>query len=70
MTRGDIFGHRDFEHRGDFDDLGEIDRNLGSIKLKILTLKGKTNPEAYLDWKKRWKWFLTSIGTLKKRRLS
>jgi len=31
--RGHIRPHRDFEHRGDFDDLGDIDRNLGSITL-------------------------------------
>jgi len=37
--RGHIRPHRDFEHRGDFDDLGDIDRNLGSIKLKILAFK-------------------------------
>jgi hypothetical protein len=51
--RGHIRPHRDFEHRGDFDDLGDIDQNLGSIKLKILAFKGKTNPKAYLDWEKR-----------------
>jgi hypothetical protein len=41
--RGHIRPHRDF------DDLGDIDRNLGSIKLKIPAFKGKTYPEAYLD---------------------
>ena len=51
--RGHIRQHRDFEHRGDFDDLGDIDRNLGSIKLKIPAFKGKTDPEAYLDWEKK-----------------
>jgi hypothetical protein len=51
--RGHIRPHRDFEHRGDFDDLGDIDRNLGSIKLKIPAFKGKTDPEAYLDWEKK-----------------
>jgi len=50
--RGHIRPHRDFEHKGDFDDLGDIDRNLGSIKLKIPAFKGKTDPEAYLDWEK------------------
>jgi hypothetical protein len=45
--RGHIRPHRDF------DDLGDIDRNLGSIKLKIPAFKGKTDPEAYLDWKKK-----------------
>jgi hypothetical protein len=51
--RGHIRPHKDFEHRGDFDDLGDIDRNLGSIKLKIPTFKGKTDLEAYLDWEKK-----------------
>jgi len=51
--RGHIRPHRDFEHIGDFDDLGDIDRNLGSVKLKIPAFKGKTDPEAYLDWKKK-----------------
>jgi hypothetical protein len=51
--RGHIRAHRDFEHRGDFDDLGDIDRNLGSIKLKIPAFKGKIDPEAYLDWEKK-----------------
>ena len=46
--RGHIRPHRDFEHRGDFDDLGDVDRNLGSIKLKITAFKGKTDTEAYL----------------------
>jgi hypothetical protein len=26
---------------------------LGSIKLKISAFKGKTDPEAYLDWEKK-----------------
>jgi hypothetical protein len=51
--RGHIRPHRDFEHIGDFDDLRDIDRNLGSIKLKIPAFKGKTDPEAYLDWEKK-----------------
>eukprot|EP00258_Populus_trichocarpa_P031547 XP_024447566.1 uncharacterized protein LOC112325356 [Populus trichocarpa] len=51
--RGHIRAHRDVEHRGDFDDLGDIDRNLGSIKLKIPAFKGKIDPEAYLDWEKK-----------------
>jgi len=33
--------------------VGDIDRNLGSIKLKIPAFKGKTDLEAYLDWKKK-----------------
>ena len=50
---GHIRPHKDFEHRGDFDDLGDIDRNLGSIKLKIPAFKGKTDLEAYLNWEKK-----------------
>jgi hypothetical protein len=37
----------------DFDDLGDIDRNLGGIKLKIPAFKEKTDSEAYLDWGKK-----------------
>jgi hypothetical protein len=51
--RGHIRPHRDFEYRGDFDDLGDVDQNLGSIKLKTTAFKGKTNLEAYLDWEKK-----------------
>jgi len=51
--RGHIRPHRDFKHRGDFDNLGDIDRNLVGIKLKIIAFKGKTNSKAYLDWEKK-----------------
>jgi hypothetical protein len=47
--RGHIRLLRDFKYRGDFDVLDDVDRNLGSIKLKILAFKGKTDPESYLD---------------------
>ena len=70
IRRGHIRPHRDFEYRGNFDDLGDVDRNLGSIKLKILAFKGKTDLEAYLDWEKKVEMIFTSIGTLKKRMLS
>ena len=30
-----------------------VDNNLGSIKVKIPTFQGKTDPEAYLEWEKR-----------------
>jgi hypothetical protein len=33
--------------------LCDADRNIGSIKLKIPAFKGKIDPEAYLDWKKK-----------------
>jgi len=32
--RGYIRPYRDFEYRGNFDDLGDVDQNIGSIKLK------------------------------------
>jgi hypothetical protein len=70
IRRGHIRPHRDFEYRGNFDDLGDVDRNLGSIKLKILAFKGKTDLEAYLDWEKKVEMIFTSIDTLKKRMLS
>ena len=31
-----------------------IDRDLGSIKLKIPSFQGKNGPKAYLAWEKRW----------------
>jgi hypothetical protein len=49
LRRGHIRPHRYFEYKGDFDDLGDGDQNLGSNKLKILAFKGKTDPEVYLD---------------------
>jgi hypothetical protein len=30
-----------------------IDRNLGNIKMKILSFQGKNDPEAYLEWEKK-----------------
>ena len=39
-NRGDRYGER-------------VDNNLGSIKVKIPTFQGKTDPEAYLEWEKR-----------------
>ena len=45
--RGDRYGNRG-------DRYGErVDNILGSIKVKIPTFQGKTNPEAYLEWEKR-----------------
>jgi hypothetical protein len=44
---------RDSGHRSDFDDLGDVDQNLGSIKLKILAFKGKTDLKAYLEWERK-----------------
>ena len=44
---------RDFRRRRNFDDLGDVDQNLGSTKLKIPVFKGKTDPEAYLKWERK-----------------
>lgn len=30
-----------------------VNRNLGSIKMKIPAFKGKNNPELYLGWEKK-----------------
>ena len=32
------------------------DRNLGSIKMKLPTFEGKSDPEAYLEWEKKVEW--------------
>ena len=40
----------EFGGYGNYDD---VDRNLDSIKLRIPTFLGKTDPEAYLEWEKR-----------------
>ena len=39
----------EFGGYGNYDD---VDRNLGSIKLRIPTFLGKTDLEAYLEWEK------------------
>ena len=31
----------------------DVDRNLGSIKMKIPPFQGKNDPEAYLEWEKK-----------------
>jgi hypothetical protein len=48
----------DLEEVGMEEDIGEkgrdgVDRNLGSIKMKIPSFKGRTDPEAYLEWEKK-----------------
>ena len=47
-VRGNFGGA--FGGYGNYDD---VDRNLGSIKLRIPTFLGKTDPKAYLEWEKR-----------------
>jgi hypothetical protein len=33
-----------------------VDRDLDSIKPKILNFQGKSDPEAYLEWEKKVDW--------------
>jgi hypothetical protein len=51
--RGRIRPDRDSGHRRNFDDLGDVDQNLGNIKLKIPAFKGKSDPKAYLKWERK-----------------
>ncbi|KAI9193920.1 hypothetical protein LWI28_001349 [Acer negundo] len=52
--RGARFGNREDRYGNRGDRYGErVDNNLGSIKVKIPTFQGKTDPEAYLEWEKR-----------------
>ena len=56
---------RQFDDRGAYDDRrgdynqrgfgrrGDLDGDLGSIKIKIPTFQGKNDPEAYLKWEKK-----------------
>ncbi|XP_073037004.1 uncharacterized protein [Primulina eburnea] len=39
--------------RGRYDDENKEDNNIGSIKMKIPSFNGKSDPEAYLEWEKR-----------------
>ncbi|KAL5820917.1 hypothetical protein ACOSQ3_022799 [Xanthoceras sorbifolium] len=52
--RGVRYGDREdrYGNKGDRY-VNRVDNNLGSIKVKILTFQGKTDPEAYLEWEKR-----------------
>ncbi|KAL5779425.1 hypothetical protein ACOSQ2_010162 [Xanthoceras sorbifolium] len=52
--REDMYGNRDDRYGNRRDRYIErVDNNLGSIKVKIPTFQGKTDPEAYLEWEKR-----------------
>ncbi|KAI9173861.1 hypothetical protein LWI28_007727 [Acer negundo] len=56
--RGARFGNREDRYGNIGDRYGDrygerVDNNLGSIKVKIPTFQGKTDPEAYLEWEKR-----------------
>ncbi|XP_073063956.1 uncharacterized protein [Primulina eburnea] len=39
--------------RGRYEDGNKEDNNIGSIKMKIPSFHGKSDPEAYLEWEKR-----------------
>lgn len=45
------FGHNKVDREDGFQD--GLDRELGSIKMKILAFQGKNNLEAYLEWEKK-----------------
>uniref|UniRef100_A0A2N9EGC5 CCHC-type domain-containing protein n=1 Tax=Fagus sylvatica TaxID=28930 RepID=A0A2N9EGC5_FAGSY len=49
--------HRRFRrergHEGNRGGRDGLDRNLGSIKMKIPSFQGRTNPEVYLEWEKK-----------------
>jgi hypothetical protein len=49
--------HRRFRrergHEGNRGGRDGLDRNLGSIKMKIPFLQGRTDPEVYLEWEKK-----------------
>lgn len=42
-----------FDRKGNFDDVGDFDRNFGSIKLKIQAFQSKMDPKAYLEREKK-----------------
>jgi hypothetical protein len=41
------------DSKGNFDDVDDLDRNLGGVKLKIPVLQGKMDPKAYLELEKK-----------------
>ncbi|KAL5801033.1 hypothetical protein ACOSQ3_032665 [Xanthoceras sorbifolium] len=52
--RGVRYGNREDRYGNRKDRYVErVDNNLGSIKVKIPTFHGKTDPETYLEWEKR-----------------
>uniref|UniRef100_A0A2N9G2H0 Retrotransposon gag domain-containing protein n=1 Tax=Fagus sylvatica TaxID=28930 RepID=A0A2N9G2H0_FAGSY len=40
-------------HEGNLGGRDGVDRNLGSIKMKIPSFQGRTDPEVYLEWEKK-----------------
>jgi hypothetical protein len=51
--KGRIQPDRNSGHKRNFDDKGDVDQNLDSIKLKIPAFKGKNDLEAYLEWERK-----------------
>ena len=63
-NRGNFYGddHEDLDDQFSFDEqggrgarrrVGNVDRNIGSIKMKIPSFQGKNNPDAYLEWERK-----------------
>ena len=46
-------GRRGRGPRGNPSGRDGLDRNLGSIKLKIQSFQGRSDPEVYLEWEKK-----------------
>ena len=46
--------YRGNERRNAKRDEDRLDRNVGSIKMKISHFQGKNDPDAYFEWEKRW----------------
>ena len=46
-------GRRGRELRGNIVGRDRVDRNLGSIKMKIPSFQGRNDPKAYLEWEKK-----------------
>uniref|UniRef100_A0A2N9GI96 RNA-directed DNA polymerase n=1 Tax=Fagus sylvatica TaxID=28930 RepID=A0A2N9GI96_FAGSY len=44
---------RERGHEGNLGGRDGVDRNLGSIKMKIPSFQGRTDPEVYLEWEKK-----------------
>ena len=44
---------RERGHEGNQGGRDGLDRNLGSIKMKIPSFQGRTDPEVYLEWEKK-----------------
>ncbi|PKI71810.1 hypothetical protein CRG98_007826 [Punica granatum] len=45
-----------------------VDRNIGSIKIKIPQFQGRNDPDAYIEWERKWSLYLIAIITQKRRK--